>query len=885
MTRETPRRRRRRLWIALAAVVLVLAAVIVPPMIGISRYKARIARLVSQSIGRPVHLSGVELRLLPWPSFVLSNFVVDENPAYGAEPILYADTVTTDVRLLALWRGRIEIGSIKVNSASLNLVRMPGGRWNLDPIFRTAAAKAGATIDGEPHKGNALRLPYLEATQSRINFKNGPEKLPFSIINADVSLWEESPGDWRIRLRGQPARTDVSLFQEDTGVVRLDASVRHAPALRDMPIRVDLDWREAQLGQLSRLLTGSDPGWRGNLTANLHLDGTPETTHVTARLRATGVHRAEFAPADALDFDANCAFVYHYSSRALQNLACDSPLGAGHLRLAGDLPGSGGEPHFTLALDRIPVNAGLAFLRTIREDIDSNLSASGSISGKMTYAGISPLTPARRRRTRPQAPAHANPPQPLTGSFALSGFRLSGGSLSNPIHAARVVIQPAEGGPGDAAALAFTATADVPFGAPVPLTFTPRLTVRGYQVGIHGEASLADAKQLAHLAGISQASALDALTGGPVSLNLSVQGPWLPPEPAELPPPQVIAPVQLAASADPDPPASSSDDLAGTVALHDAHWRPEFLARSVAISQATLHFADGHARWDPIAFSYGPLKATASVTLPTVCVADHRCPTHFEIQFGKLKAAELQSAILGAREQVSLFDSLIDRLHLSSAPDWPPLDGAIKAAALELGPIELLDPSAEIEINAGGAKITSLDARLLSGQVHASGTFTKPDTDQGRPAYSLRATFSNLSAPAVGKLLGMRLSGNPIDGGGKIDISGVTARELSATATGALHFDWRHGAITGLSESQHHGRAGVRIKPQAIPPQLAHFSRFTGEAKIADGVITIRNAQVDRGSTSHPVAAEFRFGDALNVTFTEPKDALASTRGAARQAK
>src|SRR6185437_16441913 len=160
-------RARRGLWIALAGLVLVLAATFVPPAISSSRYKGRIAELVAQSLGRPVHLSGVELRLLPWPSFVLSNFVVEEDPAYGAEPVLHADTVTTDVRLLALWRGRFEIGSIKVENASLNLVRMPGGRWNLDPIFRTAAAKAGAAINGD--KGHTLRLPYLEATQSRIN--------------------------------------------------------------------------------------------------------------------------------------------------------------------------------------------------------------------------------------------------------------------------------------------------------------------------------------------------------------------------------------------------------------------------------------------------------------------------------------------------------------------------------------------------------------------------------------------------------------------------------------------------------------------------------------------------------------------------------------------
>ena len=90
-------------------------------------------------------------------------------------------------------------------------------------------------------------------------------------------------------------------------MVRLEASLRQAPELRQMPVHLDLEWREAQLGQLTRLLLGSDAGWRGDLTGELHLDGTADAAQVKTRLRATGVHRAEFAPAAPMDFDANCA--------------------------------------------------------------------------------------------------------------------------------------------------------------------------------------------------------------------------------------------------------------------------------------------------------------------------------------------------------------------------------------------------------------------------------------------------------------------------------------------------------------------------------------------------------------------------------------------------
>src|ERR1035437_5568477 len=136
-------RGRTRLWIAAAAVAAILALLIVPPLLSISRYKNRITQLMSASLGRPVRLSSVELRLLPRPAFVLTDLTVEEDPAYGAEPVLHANTVTASFRLLSLWRGRLEIGRVSVDEASLNLVRTDAGRWNLDPLFRTAAAHAG----------------------------------------------------------------------------------------------------------------------------------------------------------------------------------------------------------------------------------------------------------------------------------------------------------------------------------------------------------------------------------------------------------------------------------------------------------------------------------------------------------------------------------------------------------------------------------------------------------------------------------------------------------------------------------------------------------------------------------------------------------------------
>ena len=88
--------------------VLVLA-LLVPPFVNVNRYRSRVAGSISRALGRDVTVSNIELKLLPRPGLALSNFVVADNPSYGAEPMLRADTVTAYLRLTSLWRGRLEI--------------------------------------------------------------------------------------------------------------------------------------------------------------------------------------------------------------------------------------------------------------------------------------------------------------------------------------------------------------------------------------------------------------------------------------------------------------------------------------------------------------------------------------------------------------------------------------------------------------------------------------------------------------------------------------------------------------------------------------------------------------------------------------------------------
>jgi hypothetical protein len=598
----------RRIALIGGLVVLIAAAVVLPPLVNISRYQRRITALMTRSMGRPVHMSNVELRLLPRPGFVLHDLSVSEDPGFGAEPILSARTVVASIRILSLWRGRLAIDRVSVDEASLNLVRSAQGRWNLDSLLMGARPAltgdaGGSSSQGPQAPGAFAHFPYLEATDSRVNLKNGIEKSPFSLVGADLSLWQDEPGSWRVRLRGQPVRTDMEMSSADTGEVRMEASLRSAAQLREMPLQLQMEWRDAQLGQLSRLLSGSDAGWRGDVTADIEVKGTPDSAQTKARLRAVGVRREEFAPGTPLDFDANCNFLYRHSQNAFHNLGCDTAIGGGQLHLKAELPGNGGNPEANLEVNQVPLQAGLDLLRTVRSGFAPGISVKGAANGSLTYKEIAAgdqetNKPLRHTSTRQSARKTARTesiavPTNLQGSLTVDGAQLQGGGLKEALVLPKITLTPAlvpssaptaEDSPSSvllsarfsilqapvAPSAASTATSQSsPQSSPQPgslsgsqpspqpaaapaqtLTVRLGLGVRGYDATVTGSTSTARLRDLVYAFGLPHLDAADGLSGGTADVDLTATGPWIPLSDAAASSPPVLSPAATDSSAD-----------------------------------------------------------------------------------------------------------------------------------------------------------------------------------------------------------------------------------------------------------------------------------------------------------------------------------------------
>ncbi len=887
---------RRRWFPAALLAVLLLGALLLPSQLGISRYQRSITSVMARSIGRPVHLSGVDWRLLPTPAFILHDLTVSEDASFGAEPLLTARTVVASVSFYSLWRGHPVFSSIHVDQASLNLVRNDAGSWNLEALLATPAQQHLAASSASPRQPT---LPYLEATESRLNLKFGTEKSPYSLVNSDLSFWQDQPGQWRIRLRGQPVRTDIAEntdAAQDSGEIRIDGSLQSAPTLRQMPVHLQLAWRDAQLGQLSLLLLGNDAGWRGNLTADLALTGTAEQASIQGRLRATSVHRAELGPVAPLDFDTNCGLVYQHTLRAIHQLHCDTGIADGHLLYAADLPPN--PPAATehppaqqsVTLQRIPLQATLDLLRTLRSNFAPGLSATGVLDGTLRLqppaAPPSPRHEHARERPANHSVRHATDNSVWSGSITLTGGKISGNSLAHPWSLARLTLQPDPSG-----ALAATIPLPVCAGKTTSATTSAASTATGTIAATHKASLAAPAISAANSGDCSAALAItrsgyqirltgnasiprlvrftaalglplplpDGFQGGSAEMQMQAIGPWIMTQPAAL-----------------------TDHLTGSLRLRAARWSHPSLAFPVLIPDATVTLDRSSlilrgtvARASaPSAASgnHSTLRAQVVFTQPLAPASTAATPDTpgaaaiptLSLAFDHLDAATVESAFAPSSAPSGLFAAIASRVHPASP--LPPLHLAVTAATCALDSLNpdhstparlaLTRCSAQLHRAASDPPraftLDSFHAAFAGGSLAASGLIDGSDDTQ---RFRLHLTAEKLQPKPLAALVAAHWTGGSISATADLATQGATPPQWLAASTGTLQFDWTRGSLG----------------PATAPGNTAIvFDRWTGSATWSASRLSLKANTLTRRGKSTSLIGFIPYGGPPHLSLSHP---------------
>jgi hypothetical protein len=855
------KKRSPKLWILPVAALLLVTAIVAPPLVSLNRLHRRIADSISRAIGRPVRMSSIKLRLLPRPGFEIADFVVEDDPAFGAEPILRSSQVVASVRLFPLWRGRLEIARIAFDEPSVNLVRNREGRWNFNSVLSQAAQIPKAPT-GERHPGNLQRFPYIDASNARINFKFGDEKLPFSFFNADLAVWLENPGEWRIEFAAQPVRTDLSLDLANTGTLRLNGSLRHAATLNQMPMDLHAEWSNAPLGQLSKILSGSDADWRGDLDATADMTGSFD--HAQLKLSANGesIHRVEFEPREPLNVNVTCQAAFTRADRLFDALTCLVPTGEGHLLLTGSIHANRErtDPHLTLELNHVPVPWALDGVRLVRAGFGSSLAAAGVINGSFAYAlpNASPAGPESREI------GHAQ----LRGQATVNNLTITGPALRKPLALPDVRFamssQPSITSRGhtipvsdprqDELVLDPFVVEPAPTETPTPssaklpasITVSGAFSRSGFSVHLGGETRVAELVSLGNEIGLFQQLPIAFGGQGTADFDLTAHGPWMLP--------LTDRPVAPAA-------------VDGALHLHNAQVTGAFLAQPLHLPAAQAVFTGDEVTWTASGMNYGLLHGDGTLSYPAFCIAAGGCIPHFSVHLASLDAETAQSALLGAQRHGELIDRLLDRLrNLNQAgPAWPSLTGSVQIGTLTIGPFSAKDLTAVVAVQGPTMRVKSSSAHALEGQLHLSGSIDFADRT---PHYEIEAQLDDASARAASSLFAENWGPGSIRLQTSLKFSGFAQKDLLSSATGKFHWEWTNGALAATPSQT------ATMKSGGLP---GHFESWTADGVIAGDALSLQKSELMRGKVATPFTGTISFARELKLTSIDPANPVEIT--------
>jgi AsmA family/AsmA-like C-terminal region len=727
---------------------------------GAGRLKNRIANTISRALQRQVEIGSVHLHLLPSPGFDLENFVVHDDPNFSAEPVLRAEEVTAALRLTALFRARLEVSRLNLTEPSLNLVRNDQGHWNIESILEHTAQTSVAPT-GRGASLTRPQFPYIEADRGRINFKLGSEKKPFALSEADYAFWQDSDTAWGMRLKAAPIRTDLNM--SDTGVLRANGTWQRAGHLRETPVQFTVQWEGAQLGQVTKLLSGADRGWRGTLRTVIHVTGEPADLQIAGDASLDDFRRYDLAGGDPLRLSTHCDGRYSSVSRDFHDIRCLSPVGAGKLTVQGNIRRitSPGDYDLNISAEELPLSALALAVHRAKKDLPPDLQAEGALSFS-----------AHLRREG--APADL---LSVEGNGSTKDFKLESASSKSTIVLGEIPLvftsQPAaESGRRarqnrNAEGVTGVAQPQLVLG-PFHTNIMPALPIRavltpaGYSIAAAGDADVRRLLIAARTAGIP---ASPPVADGIAKVDLLLAGEWK---------------------------GFGSPRALGTAQLKNSRIELRKLNGPLEIGSAIIQLQPERISIPSFTASLDGSHWKGSLSLPRACSRWSECPISFDLQADEIVPEKLRSFTDPSRP------SPWYRV-LSPAPNTRPafLDqmrasGSIKAGRLVLPNLTASHITANVRVDSGHLHLSDLTADLFGGK-HV-GTWDVDFTAQA-PLYAGNGAFKQVDLAQLAESMHDPWLTGTGNGEYRVEARGPTLRELLGTAAGSLKFDVHAGDL------------------------------------------------------------------------------------------
>ena len=462
-----PRDRRWLRWPLLIAAFIALVwlgGVAITLLIAHTRLQQRLTHRLETVFGRHVEVHSYDFSLWSGPTLTAESVTFAEDPRFGHEYFLRADSVRVRLHWQSLFRGRMDLGTVTLDRPSLNLVRNANGDWNLgewlpritNGATNASSASGSSTASAPPY----VRFDRIRFDDGRINFKRADEKIPFAFVGVAGSVEPDSPGRWRIDLEAVPTRAAVQLQQP--GLIHVAAQVGGTSS-RFRPANVALSWSEGSVSDLLRLTRGNDFGVRGDFSVAINAHTDTDDWLLETRTHFRSLHRWDLTlRPDNPDFNVLAKFTVHPQGTGfdIDHATIEAPHssaeaaahiswnGASNPVAAFSAPALAGlvtQPtEVRITNSQIDLADVLAWIRAFHSDVAPDAALTGYAAATATFAANPPRLASAYIRTTGIALTSSTLPEParLTAvtlhydkdSVSLDPATLTFGDLGSTLH-------------------------------------------------------------------------------------------------------------------------------------------------------------------------------------------------------------------------------------------------------------------------------------------------------------------------------------------------------------------------------------------------------------------------------------------------------------------
>jgi len=619
-----------------------------------------------------------------------------------------------------------------------------------------------------------------------------------------------------------------------------------------------VQWQNGQLGQITKLLSGKDGGWRGGVNFAANVSGTPEALMIESQTAINGFHRYDIVGSENVRLATACSGGYNAVTSTLADLLCESPVGGGTLRLRGALSLVAQVPNYDLRLEaeKVPLTSVVRLLRQAKKQIPADLTASGLLNAEFHATRNGPPVPEDARL---ELLAHSSGTGAATNVRVASRLSSNAGNAETDevafgtIPLALVAADSPVAKPGRPTKRSKTkekeqeknqepAETHLRIG-PVALAMNDSapvnaggwISVAGYSLFLRGDVELKDMFRLENVMGLPAAR---PAAEGSARLDVTVSGPWQ----------GFAAPAAV-----------------GTAQLRNVRAEMHGLNTPIEIASATIALDPDAVRMDKISARMGSTHWSGEVTAPRHCAAPAAvasitptCVFQFDLTADQLSTGDLAEwftphpakrpwyRILNSNSNSSSNDSLGSSPLLAIQAH-----GNLHVGRFGLKKVSATQVATQVEVDRGKITLTALRGQLLEGTHQGNWIVDMSD----RPMrYHGTGTLQDISLAQVGTLMNDDWISGTAAGNFDLDGSGDSFRQVLERSDGKLQFVMRNGSLPHIE---------IPGSPVPLP-----VHRFAGELRLKKGAWELSAGRLESRDGTYQVSGTASPGSGFDFVLT-----------------